>query len=68
MHLNQDSLLQFMVRYSPCGVIPLAWFAYIGGISPWWGASAGFVLTFLVGLPPRLRKRVRQRARVPRRP
>jgi hypothetical protein len=47
-------MLQFMLRYSPYGVVPGMWFAYIAGMSPWYGAAAGLTMTFLVGLPARL--------------
>jgi len=68
MEQREENLLQFMIRYSPYGIVPLAWFAYIAGVSPWWGAIAGAVLTLLVGLPPRLERLVRVRPRVSRRP
>ena len=51
---NTDSLVQFMLRYSVYGIVPGMWFAYIGGVSPWYGAAAGLTMTFLVGLPSRL--------------
>ena len=51
---NSDNLLQFMLRYSVYGIVPGMWFAYIGGVSPWYGAVAGLTMTLLVGLPSRL--------------
>ena len=54
MSKKPESLVQFMLRYSVYGIVPGMWFAYIGGVSPWYGAVAGLTMTFLVGLPARL--------------
>ena len=54
MDNHSDNLIQFMLRYSVYGIVPGMWFAYIGGVSPWYGAVAGLALTFMVGLPSRL--------------
>ena len=49
-----ESMVHFMVRNSVYGVVPGMWFAYLAGLSPWWGAAGGLTLTFLIGLPSRL--------------
>ncbi|KAA9131974.1 hypothetical protein F3N42_07315 [Marinihelvus fidelis] len=68
MDKRNDNLFHFLVRYSPYGMVPLAWFAYIAGSSPWLGAAAGLVLTLLVGVPQRLERLASTRPRVSRRP
>lgn len=54
MDKRPESMLQFLVRNAMYGVVPGLWFAYIGGVSPWWGAAGGLIMTIMVGLPPRL--------------
>ncbi len=54
MEKRADNLVQFMLRYSVYGIVPGMWFAYIGGVSPWYGAAAGLSLIFMLGLPSRL--------------
>jgi hypothetical protein len=49
-----DGLVAFLARYSAYAAVPCMWFAYIGDVSPWWGAAAGVSMVFLVGLPARL--------------
>ena len=51
MERRTENLLQFLGRYAIYGVLPGMWFAYVGGISPWWGALGGALLTAAIALP-----------------
>jgi len=62
MRIADDGLFAFLVRYSVYAALPGMWFAYIGGVSPWWGAAIGVTLVFLVGLPARIMRRREQAA------
>lgn len=57
MRIPDDGLFAFLLRYSAIAAVPGMWFAYIGGVSPWWGAATGVTVVFLVGLPARLIRR-----------
>ena len=54
MSMKKESLLQFLARNVIYAIVPGVWFAYIAGVSPWYGVAAGLTLTFLIGLPSRL--------------
>ena len=56
-----ESFVEFLARYSIYAIVPGMWFAYIAGLSPWYGAAGGFTLTFLIALPARLVNTPRQR-------
>jgi len=50
----RESLIVFVARHAPLGVIPGMWFAYVGGISFWWGALGGLAMTAAVAVPLRV--------------
>jgi len=66
MRSRDDGLFAFLVRYAAVAAVPGMWFAYIGGVSPWWGAAIGLSVLFLVGVPTRLMRRRVKHSPVPR--
>lgn len=44
-------LARFFARNSLYFVVPGAWFAYVGGLTPFIGAAAGFAVAWLVAIP-----------------
>ena len=63
MEKPAENLVQFLARYSIYGILPGIWFAYIGGIAPWYGAAGGFLATVLIAIPVRLVARAERLAR-----